>query len=267
MDTLNKSDRELLWLYALGEPLSEQDSQRFLHVMTYSAHASNELRHHLRFKDLMSSGKVRLPGTGFTDETMRRISTLNPPALYTPHSPSPSTARTHEDIKTSYPSNHSRRAFFIFVLLVIIGHVYLIRPKTIHAPPGQEHIVILNGTSEAKIQSGSSLVVFPSYLRAKNKVIVKGEAFFDIKPDNKPFVIKTQNAVITVNETQLNVRTHRNPTTPKTLIDVYEGLARVAATDVPDQVVRLKGGESTQVLGTRSAPEARKPILSEMSIF
>ena len=262
MDTLNKSDRELLWLYALGEPLSEQDSQRFLHVMTYSKHASNELRNHLRFKDLMSSGKACAPDTGFADETMRRISTLNTPALYTPrsNSSSPSTVRTTEDRKTSSPSKRSRNAFFIFVLLVIIGHVYLIRPRTIHAPPGQEHIVILNGTSEAKIQSGSSLVVFPSYLRAKNKVIVKGEAFFDIKPDDKPFVIKTQNAVITVNETQLNVRTHRNPSTPKTLIDVYKGLVKVTATDVPDQIVRLKGGESTQVLGTNSAPEARKPI-------
>ena len=262
MDTLNKSDRELLWLYALGEPLSEQHTQRFLHVMTYSKHASNELRHHLRFKDLMSSGKACVPGTGFADETMRRISTLNPPALYTLRSTSssPSTVHNRVDKKNSPPSKPSRSTFFIFVLLVIIGHVYLIRPRTIHAPPGQEHIVILNGTSEAKIQSGSSLVVFPSYLRAKNKVIVKGEAFFDIKHDKKPFVIKTQNAVITVNETQFNVRTHRNPSTPKTLIEVYEGLVKVAATDVPDQVVRLKGGESTQILGTNSAPKARKPI-------
>jgi|GEM_PF-5011928 len=262
MDTLNKSDRELLWLYALGEPLSEQDSQRFLHVMTYSKHASNELRHHLRFKDLMSSGKACAPGTSFADETMRRVSTLNTSSLYTPRStpPTPSAVHNRVDRNTSSPSKRSRNGFFVFVLLVIIGHVYLIRPKTFHAPPGQEHIVILNGTSEAKIQSGSSLVVFPSYLRAKNKVIVKGEAFFDIKPDKKPFVIKTQNAVITVKETQFNVRTHRNPSTPKTLIDVYEGLVNVTATDVPNQIVRLKGGESTQVLGTNSAPEARKPI-------
>ena len=246
MDIIDKPDRDLLWLYALGEPLSEQDSHRFLQIMDNSLSARDELRHHLRFKELMALGKNHAPPPNFIDETMRRLSTSSP---LTEHNLlfNRLTKSQRDASRTWHKYHLSKVGFLAFVILVVIFHFYLIRPDNFYAPRGQEHIVVLHDQSQVKISGGSSLMIFPSTLRNKRKVVLEGEAYFSFKPGNKPFAVKTFNAVINGTSSDFSVRTDPNRSSQKTEIEVHEGHVDVASSSVPSKRIQLERGESTQV--------------------
>ena len=261
MATLKNTDRDILWRYALGEPLSEKDSQQFRRVMDNSKGARDELRRHLSFKELITMGKAHAADPAFVDETLRRISLSR--TVREPETPKGLDWRTELAAWAWRPHHVSRWAFFCFVILAMLAHHYLVRPQTITVPAGETQTIVLADRSEVTISSGSSLAVFPAYVRSVRKVVLKGEAYFNVKPGSKPFVVKTFNTLVTVKGTRFNVRAHATRFDSKTVVAVHEGLVDVAAPDIPDQIISLTHGEGTEVVGADSAPAANHPIVIE----
>ena len=126
--------------------------------------------------------------------------------------------------------------------------------------------MVLADLTEITISSGSSLKLFPSALRSQRKVLLNGEAYFNVMPDEKPFIVETFNSIVTVVGTQFNVRAYPNQFNQKTEVAVQEGFVEVASTDLPEQAVNLAAGQGTEVFGTETAPSAQKPIVIEQVI-
>lgn len=80
---------------------------------------------------------------------------------------------------------------------------------TIEAGPGESRSVTLADGTRVALNSGSSLVQprwsMPWSAPAREVVLV-GEAFFEVTPDEVPFQVETFNARVTVLGTQFNVR-------------------------------------------------------------
>ena len=261
MAHLNQEEQDLIRLFALGEELSEQDSQKCKKLLESTEGARDELSKHEKFKGLMTQGKNHVVDSNFVDETMHRISTLRQPPL------SSTSVKLKERVRIPAwfwpPAPATRFAFSAFVVMLFIGYFYLFSPKEIMVSPGEQKTMVLADLTEVTISSGSSLKIIPSTFRSERKVVLKGEAFFKVTPDEKPFIVETFNSVVTVVGTQFNVRAYPNQINQKTEVAVQEGVVDVIAIDVAEQTVRLAAGQGTQVHGTESAPQVKKPIAIE----
>ena len=264
MPHLNQKEKELIRLFALGEKLSEQDTQKCQNLIETIDGAREELSRHNKFKVLMTQRKNHAVDSTFVDETMRRISTISQPPL--PSSSTVPSERLRIPTWFSPPAQAPRFAFLAVIAVLIIGYYFLINPKEIIVPAGEQKTMVLADLTEVTISSGSSLKIIPSTFRSQRKVLLKGEAYFDVMPDDKPFIVETFNSTITVVGTQFNVRAYPNQISQKTEVAVQEGLVEVAATDLPEKAVHLAAGQGTQVHGTESVPSAQKPIAIEQVI-
>ena len=261
MAHLNQKEKELIRLFALGEELSEQDTKKCQDLIDTIEGARDELNKHDKFKVLMTQGKNRAVDSAFVNETMRRISTMSQPPL--PSSPTVLSERLRIPAWFSPPAQATRFAFFALIAVLLTGYYFLINPKEIMVPAGEQKTMVLADLTEITISSGSSLKIFPSTFRSQRKVLLKGEAYFNVMPDEKPFIVETFNSIVTVVGTQFNVRAYPNQINQKTEVAVQEGLVEVASTDLPEQAVNLAAGQGTEVYGTESAPSAQKPIVIE----
>ena len=260
MAHLKHEEKELIRLYALGEEFSEQDSLKLQRVLDTVAEARDELDKHRRFKNLMTQGKNHALPAGFIDETMRRVSSKKAPSS------------SVQDKRFRFPTwvwpspMPLRLAYLSLVVALLTGYFYLVSPRTIYVAPGEQQSVLLADQTEVIIGSGSSLRVFPSPLRSKRKVILKGEAFFNVQPGEKPFVVETFNTIVTVKGTQFNVRAHPNRINQRTEVSVQEGLVEVVSPELPEKAISLEAGQGTQVHGSKTAPNTKKSVVIEQVI-
>ncbi|MGE4586950.1 MAG: FecR family protein [Mangrovibacterium sp.] len=115
------------------------------------------------------------------------------------------------------------------ILLVASG--YLLKAQLDNTPPAKESCIVfsvpnaemgnvvladgtrvfLNSASELKYAAGSE---------NSREVFLKGEAYFEVKPDRKnPFLVHLNNFTIKVTGTQFNVRSYPDSNTEATLIE------------------------------------------------
>ena len=208
MAHLDQKEKELIRLFALGEELSEQEALQIQRLIDSVEGARDELDTHTRFKNLMTEGKNHVVDSGFVDETMRRISTYSLP-------PETAASNVHKErfrISTWFwPSSLAPRlAYFSVLIALLVGYVNFVNPKKIIVPAGEQKTVLLADQTEVMMSSGSSLLVIPATFRSLRKVVLEGEAYFDVMPGEKPFVVETFNAIVTVKGTQFNVRAYPN---------------------------------------------------------
>ena len=264
MAHLNQKEKELIRLFALGEELSEQDTKKCQDLIETIEGARDELNKHDRFKALMAQGRNHDVEFTFVNETMRRISTMsNSPR---PSTPIVSKKRMNIPAWLSLPVQAPRYAFAALIVSLFAGYFYLFSPKEIIVPAGEQKTMVLADLTEVTISSGSSIKIFPSTFRSQRKVLLRGEAYFNVTQDEKPFIVETFNSIVTVVGTQFNVRAYPNQINQKTEVAVQEGLVEVVSTDLPEQAVHLAPGQGTEVYGTESAPSAQKSVVIEQVI-
>ncbi len=110
--------------------------------------------------------------------------------------------------------------------------------NTLKIPRGGEYIMMLNDGTKVWINSETEIkfpVVFPNNER---RVIVKGEAFFDVVKDGRPFIVSTGKMNIKVLGTEFNVRAYDDEETIQTTL--VEGKVQI---DVKNNKLVLKPGE------------------------
>ena len=110
--------------------------------------------------------------------------------------------------------------------------------NTLKIPRGGEYIMMLNDGTKVWINSETEIkfpVVFPNNER---RVEVKGEAFFDVVKDGRPFIVSTGKMNIKVLGTEFNVRAYEDEGIIQTTL--VEGKVQI---DVKNNKLVLKPGE------------------------
>lgn len=83
--------------------------------------------------------------------------------------------------------------------------------NTIYAPYGYYYQLTLPDGSKAWVNSGSELRYFSTMPSGERRVILKGEAYFDVEHNPAlPFVVETQNIAIEVLGTEFNVKSFQD---------------------------------------------------------
>lgn len=92
------------------------------------------------------------------------------------------------------------------VLLLFFGLNYFFKAHTINYKSGigeQKKIALLDG-SEVFINANSSLT-YKKNFKTNRVLFLNGEAFFKVKKEKKPFIVKTKNGIVKVLGTQFTV--------------------------------------------------------------
>lgn len=109
--------------------------------------------------------------------------------------------------------------------------------------------------SEVELGAGSTLEVSRAFGEATRSVRLDGEAFFDVRRQDTPFIVETFSARVEVLGTAFNVRAREDDVQAVTAVDLERGSVRVVSPDVPQVAVRLRPGEST-IVAPESVPSA-----------
>ncbi|MEM8488934.1 MAG: FecR domain-containing protein [Bacteroidota bacterium] len=139
------------------------------------------------------------------------------------------------------------RIVFPLVLLLLALFWYL-RPTSpvmeqLIADRGETTSIVLADQSVVQLNSGSRLVYPEAFDGNERRVVLEGEAFFEVQPGSLPFVVESNNAEVTVLGTRFNVNTWH----AQTQVTVQEGRVRLSATDASGVSVELAASEGAVV--------------------
>ena len=111
--------------------------------------------------------------------------------------------------------------------------------QTIYVPKGMMFEMLLSDSSKVFLNSDSKLI-FPTYFNGKSRQVeLLGEAFFDVKKDNTPFIIKTDEMQITVTGTSFNVNAYQDNTVFRTTL--VEGSVQITVPNKPGTYTLTSG--------------------------
>lgn len=101
---------------------------------------------------------------------------------------------------------------------------------------------VLPDNSIVSLNKGSEIEYYTSFFKKQRKVILQGEAFFNVLPDTKKaFVIESGNLMIKVVGTSFNIRSYLG--SKKISVDVNDGRVELKSLVSPAQIMTLKAGE------------------------
>ncbi len=105
---------------------------------------------------------------------------------------------------------------------------------------GNNTRILLPDSSVVLLNTNSTLEYPSEFGIASREVILKGEAFFDVKKGSKPFVVKTESIRIQVKGTRFNVQAYKSDQTVKTTLE--EGKVELQVSG-GEEVYTLKPGD------------------------
>lgn len=113
--------------------------------------------------------------------------------------------------------------------------------KEITTQPGERANIDLGDGSRVKLNADSKLIMPDRFSTHRREVELKGQAFFDIKPDSRrPFQIKSGEAMIEVIGTSFDVRSYNDENEIRVV--VREGTVELSDVDKPANMVVLNQG-------------------------
>lgn len=134
------------------------------------------------------------------------------------------------------------------VIAGLLGVFWWMQPVTQTAPPGQRLALTLPDGSHVELNSGST-VRYARRFGAERRVALRGEAFFEVKPEAAPFVVETDDAEVRVLGTRFNVRAWGGRLEPGTTVALETGALRLVPTGEGGGAVTLAPGETARVSG------------------
>lgn len=135
------------------------------------------------------------------------------------------------------------------IAVLVLAGVYLWqRPVTVSAPTARE--LVLPDNSEVTLSAGSRLSYTRNFRGAQRSVYLNGEAFFEIKPNIRPFLVETFNADVSVPGTSFLVAAWPQAPVPSTTVHVASGVVEVGSSRSPGQRRRLSAGETVRINGS-----------------
>ncbi|HEY9047746.1 MAG TPA: FecR domain-containing protein [Ohtaekwangia sp.] len=106
------------------------------------------------------------------------------------------------------------------LLVYNLPHHAIVRHDTIvRTASGNNTRVVLPDGSVVWLNLNSTLEYPAEFGSASRDVVLKGEAFFDVRKGSKPFTVKTDDILIRVKGTRFNVQAFKNDPTIKTTLE------------------------------------------------
>ena len=132
------------------------------------------------------------------------------------------------------------------ILIGAAGLGYWLKPLEATAPLGEMATVYLEDGTRVDLNSGASLKYGRSFGDTR-RVYLDGEAFFDVKKEDRPFVVETFNARVNVLGTSFNVRAWHQDVERKTTVALQTGRVHLESVDKSIEPVFLDPGEQARV--------------------
>lgn len=181
--------------------------------------------------------------------------------------------RRAEDRRPARPSSRgaSRRlrrwaGAVAAVLLLGVAVWWWTRPAALTTAPGTTQRYTLPDGSVAELNADTRLTYLRSLstvspLEADRRVVrLRGEAYFEVEPGGRPFVVRTATARVEVLGTAFSVKS-RADEDGGTAVALAEGRLRVTGTDADTTQVTLRPGQSVTV-----APDGRPTAVRDTSL-
>jgi transmembrane sensor len=142
------------------------------------------------------------------------------------------------------------------VLLAAVGGWWWFRAVTVAAAPGEIVQTTLPDGTDVTLNSGSAIsytraIAFPNVVPGSRTVRLMGEALFEVRPGERPFVVETFNARVEVLGTRFNVRAWQHSRDQVTHVALLTGSVRVRDRSGAGEKVLDRPGTATMVSGIR----------------
>lgn len=146
------------------------------------------------------------------------------------------------------------------VLLVALGvHFYHITQKTpdivaqsetsLFVPAGQRVSITLEDGTVVWLNAQTQITYPTAFAGQERRVKIEGEAYFDVARDTeRPFIVSTRDAEMTVLGTEFNVYSY--PEESVSRISLVEGSLLVSQAANPAQTIQLKPSEEVTIAGS-----------------
>lgn len=154
----------------------------------------------------------------------------------------------------------------IMLLVAVVGAYAWLRPLHVEAPAGAITTVVLPDGSDVILNSASSLEYRRRMWGAERKVRLEGEAFFEVAPGERPFVIETFNAELRVLGTRFNVRARTEENSGGTAVVVASGRVELSAASRPETAVALTSDQRSRVPVAGFAPTEPEKASAALSM-
>ncbi len=143
----------------------------------------------------------------------------------------------------------------MILLLVGISTIVWMQPRTYTAPLGTSVSRILPDGSTVLLSGGATMSYKPFWGRAERRVVLAGEAFFDVTKGSKAFIVETFNSQVRVLGTRFNVRAWPDQHTSYTSVVLEEGRIEVTPASSPNEKQVLLPDEWTIVSHDTTFPK------------
>lgn len=106
---------------------------------------------------------------------------------------------------------------------------------------GEKANIQLGDGTEVALSAETELSFPESFRHNKREVTLKGQAFFDVNSDeSRPFIIHTQNGVISVLGTSFDVRSYKEDSQVDVM--VTEGVVEISHSEIPQNTLTINAG-------------------------
>ena len=130
---------------------------------------------------------------------------------------------------------------FLYYLFSGREHVELVEWKTVIVDQGKQSSLTLNDGTKLFLDSGSRIQIPENYGIDSRKVILEGEAYFEVVAyPEKPFTVNSSNSFVRVLGTKFNVRAWKE--TGVVYVAVAEGRVSFGVDETPEKQILLNKG-------------------------
>ncbi|NNF57725.1 MAG: hypothetical protein HKN04_05740 [Rhodothermaceae bacterium] len=175
----------------------------------------------------------------------------------------PSTRRDRPAQWIAVHRRHTAWALGSLAAATLLAFLWVQQPAIVTAPAGERVLVQLADGSTVTLNSGSTLRRARLFGRVGDAraVALEGEAYFDVAETDRPFVVQTFDAEVTVLGTEFGVRAWPDDPEAATTVTLVSGRVRLASAERPAEAILLTPGETGRVTEDDSTP-----ILAEEEI-
>lgn len=143
---------------------------------------------------------------------------------------------------------------------------YAFVPVTIEAPRGSFVTHEWPDGSRVELNSGSAVSYHRRPWNGYRKLHLSGEAYFDIPPSNRLFVVETHNAEVRVLGTRFNVQSWADFPDSETIITLVEGEVELASSYHPSESILLPPGHLSRVDSRTATPHEPEPVDTQQAL-
>ena len=145
-----------------------------------------------------------------------------------------------------YTTRRLLAGFTVAAAIAITGIVLWFQPLVKTAPYGEQLAVSLPDGSLVELNSGST-ITYPRFFTGNRSISLQGEAYFDVRESDVPFIVETFNAEVRVLGTTFNVKAWETGWRPESKVTLTSGSIRLSKDNGPERSLVMVPGQTVTV--------------------